>query len=82
VVFIWQSGKPEIVFGGDVLFAGSIGRTDEKVGGSFEQLARGIREKLFILPDDTVVLPGHGPATTIGEEKRSNPFVGAGALRE
>jgi hydroxyacylglutathione hydrolase len=76
VVFIWQSGSPQVVFGGDVLFAGSVGRTDEKVGGSFEQLARGIREKLFTLPDNTIVLPGHGPATTIGEEKRSNPFVG------
>jgi glyoxylase-like metal-dependent hydrolase (beta-lactamase superfamily II) len=81
VVFIWQAGKPQIVFGGDVLFAGSIGRTDEKVGGSFEQLARGIHEKLFTLPDDSIVLPGHGPATTIGDEKRSNPFVGVGAIR-
>lgn len=76
VVFIWQAGRPQIVFGGDVLFAGSVGRTDEKVGGSFALLASGIREKLFTLPDDTIVLPGHGPATTIGEEKRSNPFVG------
>lgn len=76
VVFIWQAGSPQVVFGGDVLFAGSVGRTDEKVGGSFELLARGIREKLFTLPDDTIVLPGHGPATTIGEEKRNNPFVG------
>ena len=78
VVFIWQAGEPQIVFGGDVLFAGSIGRTDEKVGGSFDLLARGIHEKLFNLPDDTIVLPGHGPPTTIGEEKRSNPFVGEG----
>ena len=76
VVFIWQSGAPQVVFGGDVLFAGSVGRTDEKVGGSFPELARGIREKLFTLPDDAIVLPGHGPATTIGDEKRSNPFVG------
>ncbi len=78
VVLIWQAGEPQIVFGGDVLFAGSIGRTDEKVGGSFDQLASGIHEKLFILPDNTIVLPGHGPPTTIGEEKRSNPFVGEG----
>jgi hydroxyacylglutathione hydrolase len=76
VVFIWQAGSPQVVFGGDVLFAGSVGRTDEKVGGNFAQLAHGIREKLFTLPDDTIVLPGHGPATTVGEEKRSNPFVG------
>jgi hydroxyacylglutathione hydrolase len=76
VVFIWQASSPQVVFGGDVLFAGSIGRTDELVGGSFALLARGIREKLFTLPDVTIVLPGHGPATTVGEEKRSNPFVG------
>ena len=76
VVFIWQAGLPPLVFGGDVLFAGSVGRTDEMVGGNFGQLSSGIREKLFILPDDTIVFPGHGPATTIGEEKRSNPFVG------
>ncbi|HKD36234.1 MAG TPA: hypothetical protein VKB78_05515, partial [Pirellulales bacterium] len=78
----WQAGSPQIVFGGDVLFAESIGRTDEKVGGSFEQLARGIREKLFVLPDDTIVLPGHGRPTTIGGEKQHNPFVGVNALQE
>jgi glyoxylase-like metal-dependent hydrolase (beta-lactamase superfamily II) len=77
VVFIWNEGNPPIVFGGDVLFAGSIGRTDELVGGSFEELAAGIRGKLYTLPDETLVLPGHGPATTIGEEKRNNPFVPA-----
>ena len=77
IVFIWNDGMPPIVFSGDVLFAGSIGRTDELVGGSFEQLAAGIREKLYVLPDETLVLPGHGPATTIGDEKRHNPFVPA-----
>jgi glyoxylase-like metal-dependent hydrolase (beta-lactamase superfamily II) len=77
IVFIWIAGTPPIVFGGDVLFAGSIGRTDEMVGGSFAQLAAGIRGKLYTLPDETLILPGHGPATTIGEEKRSNPFVPA-----
>ena len=77
IVFIWNEGTPPIVFGGDVLFAGSIGRTDELVGGSFAQLAAGIRKKLYTLPDATLVLPGHGPATTIGEEKRSNPWVPA-----
>ncbi len=61
---------------GDALFAGSIGRTDFP-GCSFEQLAESIRTKLYVLPDDTRVLPGHGPATTIGSEKRSNPFVRA-----
>ena len=59
---------------GDTLFAGSIGRTDLP-GGSFEQLASGIGRKLYTLPDDTIVFPGHGPATTTGHEKRTNPFV-------
>lgn len=63
-----------IVLGGDALFNGSIGRTDFP-GCSFEELARSIRTKLYTLPDNTVVHPGHGPATTIGREKRSNPFV-------
>jgi glyoxylase-like metal-dependent hydrolase (beta-lactamase superfamily II) len=74
VVFISKQDRPTVVFGGDILFAGSIGRTDFP-DGSFEQLSQGIREKLYTLPDDTVVLPGHGEATTIGREKRSNPFV-------
>lgn len=67
-------GSPAIVIGGDVLFRGSIGRTDFP-GGSFPALAAGIRRKLYSLPDDTVVYPGHGPVTTIGHEKRFNPFV-------
>jgi hydroxyacylglutathione hydrolase len=75
IVFIWRDHTPPIVFGGDVLFAGSIGRTDFP-GGSFEQLAAGIRDHLFTLPDDTVVLSGHGPATTVGTEKENNPYVG------
>jgi glyoxylase-like metal-dependent hydrolase (beta-lactamase superfamily II) len=78
VVFIWRGARPIVVFGGDVLFAGSIGRTDFP-DGSFEELAAGIHTKLFTLPDDTIVLPGHGPATTVGDEKRTNPFVGAPA---
>lgn len=59
---------------GDVLFQGSIGRTDLP-GGNHAQLIRGIREKLLPLPDPTVVYPGHGPSTTIGAERRSNPFL-------
>ena len=78
VVFVWRGGKPIVVFGGDVLFAGSVGRTDFP-DGSFEQLAENIHKKLFTLPDDTQVLPGHGPVTTVGQEKRNNPFVGAPA---
>jgi hydroxyacylglutathione hydrolase len=61
---------------GDALFAGSVGRTDFP-GSSPEVLARSIREKLYVLPDATRVLPGHGPATTIGREKATNPFVRA-----
>lgn len=59
---------------GDTLFAGSIGRTDFP-GSDFETLARSIRERLYTLPDETRVLPGHGPETSVGREKRSNPFV-------
>ena len=64
--------------GGDVLFRGSVGRTDLP-GGDAPTLARSIETVLYALPDDRVVWPGHGPATTIGEEKAANPFVnGAG----
>ncbi len=63
-----------IVIGGDVLFQGSIGRTDLP-GGDFDTLANSIRTKLYTLPDETVVFCGHGPSTTVGEEKKNNPFV-------
>src|SRR5712671_4135535 len=59
---------------GDTLFAGSIGRTDLP-GGSFEKIIRSLHEKVLALPDDTVVVPGHGPLTSIGEEQESNPFL-------
>lgn len=62
------------LFSGDTLFRQSIGRTDF-YGGSFEVLAKSIRERLYTLPDETVVLPGHMDETTIGLEKRGNPFV-------
>ena len=62
------------IISGDVLFNRSIGRTDLP-GGDHESLLKNIREKLFVLPDETVVYSGHGPATTIGEEKRENPFL-------
>jgi hydroxyacylglutathione hydrolase len=74
VVYIAEQFDPPIVFGGDVLFAGSVGRTD--LGGDFPLLRSGIHEKLFTLPDATRVYPGHGPSTTIGAERRTNPFVG------
>ena len=64
------------VWAGDVLFRGSIGRTDLP-GGNFSQLETSIREKLYTLPEDTRVYPGHGPETSIGEEKKFNPFVPA-----
>lgn len=67
------------VFSGDTLFAGSIGRSDLP-GGDPQVLLDGIRDKLFGLDEETIVYPGHGPATTIGEEKASNPFVGANRL--
>ncbi len=63
----------KMAFVGDLIFAGSIGRTDLP-GGNHEQLIESVREKIFPLPDDTVLFPGHGPATTVGEEKQSNPF--------
>ncbi|MBC8350723.1 MAG: MBL fold metallo-hydrolase [Planctomycetes bacterium] len=74
VIFVFKAESPWVVFGGDVLFQGSIGRTDFP-DGSFEQLANSIRSKLYTLPDDTIVLPGHGPMTTIGFEKQHNPFI-------
>ena len=63
-----------ILFAGDTLFQDSIGRTD-LWGGDYEQLLDSIREKLWPLDDDTIVCPGHGPRTTIGREKRENPFL-------
>ena len=66
-----------LVFAGDTLFAGSVGRSDLP-GGDGDALVKAVHAKLFTLDDGTVVYPGHGPATTIGEEKRSNPFVGLG----
>jgi hydroxyacylglutathione hydrolase len=59
---------------GDTLFAGSIGRTDLP-GGSFEKIIESLHDKLLALPDDTVVTPGHGPQTTIGDERENNPFL-------
>jgi glyoxylase-like metal-dependent hydrolase (beta-lactamase superfamily II) len=75
VVFICEQFDPPFVFGGDVLFSGSVGRADLE-GGNAALLLSGIRAKLFNLPDATVVYPGHGPATTVGREKRTNPYVG------
>jgi hydroxyacylglutathione hydrolase len=67
--------KDRLLIGGDVLFAGSIGRGDLP-GGDIDVLVQEIRKKLFPLGDEVTVLPGHGPPTTIGTERRTNPFVG------
>lgn len=72
VVFYYPEGG--WLIGGDVLFAGGIGRTDLP-GGNHETLLRSIRTELFTLPEETVVYPGHGPSTTIGTEKATNPFL-------
>jgi len=64
-----------VCFCGDLIFAGSVGRTDLH-GGIWETLVKSIKEQVFTLPDDTRLLSGHGPETTVGEEKLSNPFVG------
>jgi len=65
---------PGRLFAGDTLFAGSIGRTD-LWGGSFETIMRSLKGKVLELPDETIVFPGHGASTTIGEERESNPFL-------
>ena len=70
----FYSEEEGVVLGGDVLFQGSIGRTDLWQG-DYDTLLRSIREKLLVLPDETVVYSGHGPATTIGAERRTNPFL-------
>jgi len=70
----FHSAPDKVLVGGDVLFRGGIGRWDLP-GGDGDLLMRGIREKIFTLPGDTSVLPGHGPATTVDGEKGSNPFL-------
>ncbi|HQE12427.1 MAG TPA: MBL fold metallo-hydrolase [Flavipsychrobacter sp.] len=72
VVFYYVPGN--WVIAGDVLFQGSIGRTDLP-GGNFDTLIQSIRQQLFTLPENTTVYPGHGPATTIAQEKEYNPFL-------
>ena len=64
----------KILIAGDTLFARSIGRTDLP-GGSFEKIIRSLHDRVLTLPDDTTVIPGHGPVTTIGEEREENPFL-------
>ncbi len=64
----------DVVFTGDTLFNLGIGRTDFP-GGSYKQIIKSINEKLMVLPDETIVYPGHGPSSTIGEERKGNPFI-------
>lgn len=71
---ILYSEAAGIAFVGDVVFAGSIGRTDLP-GGSFEELMRSIREQVLTLPDETTLFSGHGPTTTVGRERATNPFL-------
>lgn len=65
---------PGYLFCGDLIFQGSIGRTDLR-GGSLQGLLQAVKDKVWDLPGDTLILPGHGPETTLGEEKRHNPFL-------
>lgn len=74
IVLAAAGNKAPLVLSGDTLFAGSIGRTD-LWGGSYEEIMRSLRTKVLALPDEAVVLPGHGPETTIGVERRTNPFL-------
>lgn len=77
VVYLGEDLEPSIVFVGDVIFAGSVGRSDFP-DGNHRQLILGIHTKLFSLPDETRLYSGHGEPTTVGEEKRTNPFAGVG----
>ena len=74
VVYVWKGRTPWVVFGGDMLFRGSVGRADFPDSNPAD-LVRSIRTRLYSLPDDTIVYSGHGEETTIGHEKRYNPFV-------
>ncbi len=76
---MFHSAGDRIAFVGDVLFAGSIGRTDFP-GGDYDTLIRSIRERLFTLGDDVRFVPGHGPMSTFGDERRTNPFVSDAAV--
>ena len=74
ICLLFHFNNQHLLLAGDTLFAGSIGRTDLP-GGDGQQILRSLRERLLVLPDATRVLPGHGPETTIGEERQSNPFL-------
>ncbi len=71
---VFYCEEESLLFSGDLIFERSVGRTDLP-GGNFDQLRRSIRERVYTLPDETRILPGHGPETSVGAEKRANPFV-------
>lgn len=73
ICLLWRGGAPPLLLSGDTVFAGSVGRTDLP-GGSPWALAASIRDRILPLPDDTMILPGHGPETTLGVERKRNPF--------
>ena len=73
---LFHDARGRVAFVGDALFNGGVGRWDLP-GGNYETLARSIREQIYTLPDETVVFPGHGPRTTVGDEKETNPYVTA-----
>ena len=75
--FLRETAVPLALIAGDTLFRDSIGRTDLP-GGSFDRIMKSLRGTVLALPDETVVVPGHGRLTTIGEERESNPFLGKG----
>lgn len=81
VVFITNGFSPEQVIAGDVIFSGSVGRTDFP-GGSMRRLITGIHEKLLPLPPDTILHPGHGPSTNVGQEKLTNPYLDLKLVRQ
>jgi len=80
-VYILRQREPAMVFVGDAIFEGSIGRTDF-ADGDPKALIANIRSKILTLPDSTMLFPGHGPSTSVGREKKTNPFVGKGVSRE
>lgn len=81
VCFLIDGTDPPILIGGDLIFFGSIGRTDLP-GGNLRTLVASVRDKIWVLPDETRILPGHGPATTVGFEKKANPFVSLEAIED
>ena len=76
VLYYIEDGDKKYLFAGDVIFQGSVGRSD-LWGGDYAVLEKSIKEKIYTLPDDTIIFPGHGEPTTVGFEKKSNPFVRA-----